>query len=338
MLKKRLRLPRIRLPRASTIMFVPHSQQSTYSVRIPFGVMMVFFLLVTFAVIMVVYSSIRYLHMTENMNELQALRTVNEQQGRQLRTMEAEVSDMRDKMAELELLEQDVREMLDTEAFLGRPVARREYVQPSRGGGRGSETGERSKIGFLGGGSSFRERKAQWDETYLETSQVTGELLANVDKVHENLTALNYDVAQMKDYLESRPAGFPTAGEISSPFGWRSSPFPGRSEMHPAVDIAADYGAPVTATGKGVVVFAGYRAGYGHTVQIRHNYGFQTVYCHNSAINVQTGQEVARGDLIARVGSSGASTGPHLHYEVLLNGVRVNPAAYMFEPGSAEVE
>lgn len=338
MLKERLKLIRNRFPRSSTVMFVPHSQQSTYSVGIPFGVMVVFIIFLVLLTMLVVYSSIKYLHMKENMHELNELRTINRQQDRQLHRMEAEVGELRAKMTEVKLLEQDVRELLDSEAFAGRPAARRENVSTSRGGGREPDIVERSSnpvLRLLNREPTFRERKARWDQGYHETRNRAGEMLAGVDAVRDNLVIMKQEVAGLKDYLECKPAGYPADGKISSGFGLRRSPFSGRPDEHPAVDIAADYGTAVVATGKGVVVFAGYRAGYGKTVEIEHGYGFKTVYCHNSAITVETGRRVERGDLIARVGNSGVSTGPHLHYEVVLNGVRVDPAPYMHEHGGA---
>jgi len=334
--RKGFKLPGIKnLPRASTIMFVPHSQQSTYSIKIPFGIMFIFFSLALFSIILLVSSTVKYLNMKENMSELNALRSVNERQAGQLRLMESEVLTLRGEMTKLKSLERDVRGLLNSGPFLEQPVAvRQDTPQPSRGGGRGGGADSFRNVlaGFLDGSPSFIERQAEWDATYQATRNTAGELLASVEAVEKNLALLQEDVSKIKDYFEARPAGFPAAGEISSGFGLRRSPFSGRSEMHPGVDIAANYGAPVAAAGKGAVVFAGYRAGYGLTVVIGHKYGFETVYGHNSSLKVQAGQEVARGDLIARVGSTGASTGPHLHYEVLLNGVRVDPAGYLTEP------
>ncbi len=337
MRRKGFKLPGIKnLPRASTIMFVPHSQQSTYSIKIPFGIMVIFFSLALFSVICLIISSVKYLNMRENMTELNALRSVNERQAGQLRLMESEVLTLQGEMTELKSLERNVKVLLNSEPFLDQPMAaRQDTPQPSRGGGRGGgvDSFRNMLAGFLAGSPSFSERQAEWDATYQATRNTAGELLAGVEAMEKNLVLLQENVSEIRDYSEARPAGFPAAGEISSGFGPRRSPFSGRSEMHPGIDIAANHGAPVEATGKGTVVFAGYRAGYGLTVVIRHKYGFETVYGHNSSLKVQAGQEVTRGDLIALVGSTGASTGPHLHYEVFLSGVRVDPAGYLTEPG-----
>nr|PZN37257.1 MAG: hypothetical protein DIU70_12990 [Bacillota bacterium] len=136
-------------------------------------------------------------------------------------------------------------------------------------------------------------------------------------------------LAEHVEYLAHRPRGLPVPGEITSDYGWRRSPISGRRHWHGGIDIAANYGDPVRATADGVVVFAGWlQGGYGWTVKIDHGYGFQTLYAHNQRLLVRVGDRVRRGDVIARVGSSGASTGPHVHYEVHLWGQRVNPLDY----------
>ena len=113
---------------------------------------------------------------------------------------------------------------------------------------------------------------------------------------------------------------------IRSPFGWRVDPWP---EFHAGVDLAADYGDPVVASAAGTVVSAGYDGGYGNRIQIDHGNGYQTWYCHLARIDVTPGQYVRKAQHIALVGSTGASTGPHLHYQVMLDGKPVDPSPYL---------
>jgi murein DD-endopeptidase MepM/ murein hydrolase activator NlpD len=95
--------------------------------------------------------------------------------------------------------------------------------------------------------------------------------------------------------------------------------------MHTGIDIAAPYGAPIVASADGVVLFVGWYGGYGNTVILDHGSSYSTLYAHCSAILVSQGQDVARGQAIARVGATGYATGPHLHFEIRVNGVPVNP-------------
>ncbi|BEU86561.1 hypothetical protein TAMA11512_00250 [Selenomonas sp. TAMA-11512] len=121
------------------------------------------------------------------------------------------------------------------------------------------------------------------------------------------------------------PSGWPSTGEVSSPYGLRW----GGTDFHPGIDIADDYGTPIHATAAGVVTYAGWNGGYGNMVDIKHASGIVTRYAHAEALAVQSGQTVAKGQIIAYMGSTGFSTGPHLHYEVRINGEAVNPISYL---------
>jgi murein DD-endopeptidase MepM/ murein hydrolase activator NlpD len=134
-----------------------------------------------------------------------------------------------------------------------------------------------------------------------------------------------------KSLLSSTPSILPTRGWVTSGFGMRKSPFTGLNETHKGWDIGARMGSQIRTTADGVVVVAGRKSGYGKMVEIDHGYGISTRYGHNSKNLVEVGDRVKRGALIGMVGSTGRSTGPHLHYEVLLNGVPVNPKNYIFE-------
>lgn len=119
-------------------------------------------------------------------------------------------------------------------------------------------------------------------------------------------------------------------GEISSFYGYRVDPFgSGGGDFHPGIDIAANYGEPIKASCAGTVEMADWNGGYGRYVRINHNNGYETAYGHMSAITVQPGQKVTKGQVIGYVGSSGASTGPHVHFEIIKNGDTDNPLAYV---------
>ncbi len=126
------------------------------------------------------------------------------------------------------------------------------------------------------------------------------------------------------------PMGYPHKGRISSNFGHRSNPFTGESiERHKGLDIKGNHGEIVKTTANGKVKFASRKGGYGNVVIIDHGNGFETYYGHLSKISVKRGQKVAAGDIIGRIGSTGRSTGPHLHYEIHRNGKIVNPKSYL---------
>ena len=131
--------------------------------------------------------------------------------------------------------------------------------------------------------------------------------------------------------LASTPSIWPTDGWVTSGYGYRISPFTGRRAFHSGIDIASDFGTPIVAPARGRVVFVGRKGPLGKTLKIDHGFGLRTFYGHAAEILVERGQEVERGERVASVGSTGRSTGPHLHYSVEVNGRSVNPRNYIFE-------
>jgi len=136
----------------------------------------------------------------------------------------------------------------------------------------------------------------------------------------------------IEPYLLNYPTVWPVRGQISSAFGWRRNPFGGGgSEHHNGIDIPARAGTPIRAAGGGTVIFSGWQGGYGNVVVIDHGGGLTTKYAHNTRNDAREGARVERGQIIAFVGSTGRSTGPHLHYEVRRNGSPINPVSFLLE-------
>ncbi len=138
-------------------------------------------------------------------------------------------------------------------------------------------------------------------------------------------------LADKKSMLLSMPTRIPTLGYITSGFGVRFSPYGGKRKMHEGIDIANRYGAEIIAPGDGVILFAGVKPGYGKILAIDHGYGLRTYYGHTSQFYVLKGQKVNRGQRIAAIGSTGRSTGPHVHYEVHVNGTPIDPIYYILD-------
>lgn len=156
-----------------------------------------------------------------------------------------------------------------------------------------------------------------------------GELEAiseRLDDLGPGLKALEAHMVARRTRGNTRPAGRPVgSGWISSGFGWRTDPLNGRRAFHDGLDIAGRYRSPVIVVADGVVVEAGIRRGYGNIVEVRHRHGLATRYAHNAKNLVEVGERVDRGDVIALMGTTGRSTGAHVHFEVIENGQRVNP-------------
>ncbi|MEK6704991.1 MAG: M23 family metallopeptidase [Bdellovibrionota bacterium] len=150
-------------------------------------------------------------------------------------------------------------------------------------------------------------------------------------QVEEMLQDLYELLADQKAFLSALPTRKPAVGYFTSGFGIRRSPYGGRVKMHEGLDIANKPGTTIKATADGIVNIAESKPGYGQTVILEHGYGVETWYAHARKLLVTKGQKVQRGDSIALLGSSGRATGPHLHYEVRVNGTPVDPLSYILE-------
>lgn len=253
------------------------------------------------------------------LSELRYLHRVAEQQKAELQALQEQANALKARLVQLEILEQKIRESLQAEGVLSQSfesatlgVASIERLSlPSR-------SADMSRIPTRDIGSMIRLSGAE-----LET---LNQNLTGLESKYDDLDAKAKEVVH---WLRAQPTAWPVYGRITSGFGTRRHPITGKYEFHPALDIAASYGAPVVAAADGRVTFAGYRSGYGRTVVIYHDYGIETLYAHCSVLLVRPGQSVRRSQVIARVGESGTATGPHLHFEVHVRGVAVNPLRYL---------
>ena len=228
--------------------------------------------------------------------ELQRLRVATSQQRQTLKHLVADLEDAREQMSLLAAAEARVRQLANLE-----PVP--------------------EEIPVAVGGLSEPDSTAVVDDIQRQINQlqVEIELRRQGQEVVRNL--LNDQVSLSR----ATPKGWPTKGWLTSYFGMRKSPFTGRRVMHEGLDIAANTGTPVVATADGVVARVKYSPSYGKMVIIDHGYGYRTIFGHTSKILVKAGQRIKRGDVVAKVGNTGQSTGPHLHYELRLNGVPIDP-------------
>lgn len=153
----------------------------------------------------------------------------------------------------------------------------------------------------------------------------TASLSVELERRLAEIQEFKADLLAYEHLLDHTPNHWPISGRLTSWFGYRRDPLTRYSRMHGGIDLAAKTGSAVRAAAHGTVKAAGYRSGYGWTIVISHGYGYETLYGHNSILLVRAGQIVKKGQLIARSGSSGRSTGPHLHFEIRLYGKRINP-------------
>ena len=260
--------------------------------------------------------------------EVLQLRQENQLQKEQLKLLDQKVEVLDKKMKTLDELDQNIRNMIKgTESGTvpkaeGTTQGKEEKEDPSP-----KSVNKTCTTTQLSAHISSLDRQAQRRMVSMYT-------LYNVlkDGVGKDIWELQSMLAMEGDATDANshmPSIWPAKGVISSTFGARQDPVYGGGAFHEGLDIANDTGTTVVATAAGTVTYAGYSGGYGNLIEIDHGNGFMTKYGHNSALLVQTGMTVKKGQSIALMGSTGKSTGSHVHYEVRVNGVATDPLLFL---------
>lgn len=165
---------------------------------------------------------------------------------------------------------------------------------------------------------------------FVDTGSLDMELLrTQIEEAMKSVTDIRKYIAEQKDLYLATPTGWPVSGHISSSYGYRVHPKTGERQFHTGVDISIPRGTEVKATADGIVSFSGWTKNSGHVVVIEHGYGFSTAHAHNQKNLLKVGERVRRDQPIAISGSTGLSTGPHVHYEIWREGRHMNPKSYI---------
>lgn len=327
-----------RSKRVFTVMLIPHSERAVTTLRIPLSWLQLFAFGVVAVLLSLLVFAHKYQQMAIYMDELYELRAVNRQQREEVEFLAAQTEALQAGMRRLDELDRQLRELLKAGGAPPEVAAGLDEIgQPAAAESDAAIASAASRhVGLTGTGGGF---------TPASTSIVSLDALREAEAMRLTLAELGQEMAVREEtlealrerllryltFLEAKPAGWPVQGYITSGFGWRRSPFGGGSEFHEGIDIAAPYGTPIVATGAGTVIFSGWRDGFGNTVIVDHGFGFRTQYNHNQRNAVTAGTQVKRGQVIAYLGNTGRSTGPHVHYEVILNGKPVNPWPYLVQ-------
>ena len=180
------------------------------------------------------------------------------------------------------------------------------------------------------GGASVA-KSAERIGSRLSAIEEVDRLAETVDEEGQNLRALERLMARAGKALALMPSRWPVRGAVNSDFGSRLSPWTREAEFHSGLDISADRGTPVHAPAPGTVLFAGAQNEFGLTVILEHGHDIRSLYGHLSKLQVTQGQKVERGQVVGMTGNTGKSSGPHLHYEIMVKGQSVNPRAYLWD-------
>jgi len=184
----------------------------------------------------------------------------------------------------------------------------------------------------MGGGSPTASAGSFVSAALSSPQRTFGVLKDLLGVLETRLETVRYGVERRQELAAATPSMWPAAGWLSSAFGRRTDPFTGRPDFHPGIDISADKGTPIRATADGVVESASFSGAYGNLVVLDHGFGISTRYGHMSRFAVKAGDHVNRGDIIGYIGQTGRANGPHVHYEVWLNGRMLNPLRLLTTP------
>jgi murein DD-endopeptidase MepM/ murein hydrolase activator NlpD len=295
----------------STILFLPGTSNKVRRISLPNKLIFILSSLLILIIGGLLWFVTDYRKIKTQIPELRQLQRENMMQKTQLIALCKEINHANERIAALQKFDQKLRIMTNLES-----------------------SGEHDQfLGVGGPNTSTLKPEYQLEEVHDGLIRQMHQSLENLDTeiavTGISQTELNDFLSKQKSLLACTPSIRPTMGWVSSGFGYRISPFTNKREFHKGLDIATRIGTPVVAPADGLVVFTGREGNYGKMITINHGYDLKTRYGHLYKYRVMKGAYVKRGQIIAEVGNSGRCTGPHLHYEVLLNGVPVNPLRYI---------
>jgi len=299
------------LKESYTVMVIPSPTSKAYRYTFSKQALKIFLGSAAVVVCLLVIFLVQYSYMVRDMWELKTLRKETKAQKIQIQSFAASITDLKNQMVRLNDLDSKIRVITD----IGPPS-------------------QADQLMGLGG-----PEEPGTDPVGLEARVQPGDLLKMDDDINRLKSAASAQELSFEELSEaikdkrslwaSTPSIWPVHGWLTSGFGNRISPFTGNVTMHNGIDLASRRDTPVHATASGVISYEGFDSGLGKVVKVNHGYGMQTIYGHLAKTNVTIGEKVKRGDVIGFVGNTGLSTGPHLHYEVYVNNVPVNPLRYI---------
>ncbi len=297
--------------RIFTIIVVPHSEDSVFSFRLSLFFFQILCLFLIGSVVLSLIICKNYYNAEKKLIELNEIKLENCRLRDSMDLFAQETEDLKLQLAQMSILSSEIKALAEISSL---------------------------------------DQELKGSSLFFEEQELTHNIIAGrggnpvLDRVHINISMLQQSIPQKKEQLfqikndlqeyqrelACTPSIWPTRGKISSPFGLRNSPFTGKKEFHYGLDIAAPSGTPIYAAADGKIIEAKYRRGTGNVIIIDHGYSFKTLYAHLSRFGITQGEIVQKGQVIGYIGSTGLSTGPHLHYEVHVKGVAVNPVDFLY--------
>lgn len=293
------------------ILIFGQKTSKTHHVRIHKKTFKIGLYLLSFGVLCTVFFLCDYIQVRKKTFELNQLRQQTQEQKSKIHFFASKIEDLEKQLSKLKDFDKRIRiianleKAQDTTMVMG-------MGGPSPSDIRDKLKAEKNEMGLA--------QQMRTDIERLELEATSQE---------QSLSELEKLLQSKKDMLAHTPSIWPVHGWVTSGFGFRTNPFTGLTQMHEGLDIANRVGTPVIASADGIVSAAGRDTSHGNVVVISHGFGINSRYNHLNKILVRAGQRVKRGDKIGEVGTTGMSTGPHLHYDVRVNGIPVNPLRYI---------
>ncbi|MGI6632963.1 MAG: M23 family metallopeptidase [Bacillota bacterium] len=305
-------------PRVFTLMIVSsHGRTRTASVSLRMVVSVGCIL--ALVALTCLFSSAGYVTALRRIAELRHLETFRENVGNQITDLQTEFETL---SKEIEDAQEEVRRV--------REILRSEGIFDSGSASKTSVWRAAESPTPLSRGGAWRPTSTEQMALAVKQLEIESDsLLTLVAGLKEDTAEVLGEASAEVAYRRAIPCTYPVKAGITSSFGWRRHPVSGVSAFHSGIDIGAPVGTAVRATADGVVTAAGWDGGYGLRIVIDHGYEIETLYGHCSKLEAKVGQKIKRGDIVARVGDTGVSTGPHVHYEVRLKGEPVDPVSYL---------
>ena len=294
-----------------TLLILPKKDSSAKKISLSSALVKGISIFLMALILVVMYFSYDYIHIRREHAELKRLKLQTIEQRKQIDGLVDKVDQFAIHMDELRQVDKKIRIMANL-------VTGREKDQ------------------LLGIGGPMSEENRLRSKMNADNKEMIAGINRHVDRLMDDalfrersFTDLLTYLKEKKSLLDATPSRWPVVGWVTSEFGWRTSPFGGDREFHKAIDIATRIGKPIQAPADGIVAEVAFQHDVGQMIRIDHGHGISTFYGHLSKAAVRAGATVRRGDLIGYVGSSGRSTGSHLHYAVIMNGVSINPRKYL---------
>ncbi|MBI1862114.1 MAG: M23 family metallopeptidase [Deltaproteobacteria bacterium] len=302
-----------------TLMVIPERTNRVHKVVVPFFLFRVALVLVSLVSILLLVVGFDYINVLGRMGENKRLKGENFRLRQEMQVIKNKIESMEDTIERVRNYAKKLQVLTGQggKASAELPQGTLEELPPQRSSRLNNEPARDPS--YLNNSFNYERRSLEMRMENLQRASWTTE--GDLDDLQRYLLVQSSIAA-------ATPSLVPIVGWISSSFGYRRHPIHGNYRLHTGVDIVAEPGTPVRAPADGVIFFSGHHEGYGKVLVIDHGFGIRSLFAHNSKLFVNPGDRVKRGQILSFVGSTGQSTGPHLHYEIRKNGVPVNPMTF----------